>query len=417
LGQIEEKHNLSTEWAVMIIIRWIKYILTGLTVLPFFIAWVINIDSAFTKIGGIDIGMGWPKKNIFLDLLPDALLDLITVDLSSVTTFLIMLTYLFIISGINKLYQVKTGKRSLDKSSIEHFPFWDSYRTTFVQLGLVGTLFAFIIAFGSAKILTASDNHKPVQLEQKWFSDSDSNIRTSSESPNDTIPADITKTPISDTSVNVGKSSTSASIILLDALGTALWSTFSAILLAFILCPIIEMAFRNRIKKISPLIDPDGSNEQIDQDISTVSMSFKELCNSVLEADSAFQQLQQELIRLGGIDKLTRFVAETTNHLSILNTKLHQITDDVGNIQRRLDAFQSGYYRLGEEQENLKRTHQILVEDQKNSNANTSKISEEIMRKVSKIDDRLSALEEIKSKYKKLKKTISVIKEALRSKD
>jgi hypothetical protein len=138
-----------------------------------------------------------------------------TVDLSTVTTLLLAISSICITAGFIRIYLLKKsiipGKEgSLDRTSSEQweklrtssFPFWSAYKHNFIYLGLLGTLFAFIIAFSQAQ--------KEVTL-----------LNTSAQS--DEILKDM---PAGD---NSGPAD-----ILLFALGTALWSSFSAITLSLL---------------------------------------------------------------------------------------------------------------------------------------------------------------------------------------
>jgi hypothetical protein len=80
---------------------------------------------------------------------------------------------------------------SAQRFSSPHFPFPPSYKTYYIQLGLLGTMIGFVIAF--------------------------SDIDLSAERQ---------------------------SLVLVEALGTALWSTLTAILLAYGACPVVEMGYQ-----------------------------------------------------------------------------------------------------------------------------------------------------------------------------
>ena len=89
---------------------------------------------------------------------------LFTVDLSTVTTLLMAVSSISITTGFLRIYQFKRNdpvqeSTSTDRTSHEQFrklntssfPFWPTYRHNFIYLGLLGTLFAFIIAFSQAQ--------------------------------------------------------------------------------------------------------------------------------------------------------------------------------------------------------------------------------------------------------------------------
>lgn len=117
---------------------------------------------------------------------------LIKIDLSTITTFLFLITFLFSIKGLylkitHNLHEVE-----------ENFPFCTNYKNNYIQLGLLGTLWNFIIVFKNS-------------------------------------------------------SSNSASVLLLK-LGNALWSIFTAVVLITIICPSIfeKLIFRDILGIISP---------------------------------------------------------------------------------------------------------------------------------------------------------------------
>lgn len=80
-----------------------------------------------------------------------------------------------------------------------HFPFPDPYKVYFIQMGLLGTIVGFVLAFAE-----------------------------------------------------VDPRAERQSIILLEALGTALWSTLTAIALAYVVCPLIEAVFLRARAALQP---------------------------------------------------------------------------------------------------------------------------------------------------------------------
>ena len=85
-----------------------------------------------------------------------------------------------------------------------HFPFPDPYKVYFIQMGLLGTIIGFVIAFAE-----------------------------------------------------VDPRAERQSIILLEALGTALWSTLTAIVLAYVFCPAIEAVYARARAQLSPAAPRD----------------------------------------------------------------------------------------------------------------------------------------------------------------
>jgi hypothetical protein len=108
-------------------------------------------------------------------------------DLSSISALLVVLTALQMLLGALRLLSGNAGNLAR-----VHFPFHRSYQTYFVQLGLIGTVVGFVLAFSEVGVA-------PEAAEQTQ--------------------------------------------VLLDALGTALWSTLTALVLAYMFGPSVEFVY------------------------------------------------------------------------------------------------------------------------------------------------------------------------------
>lgn len=318
-------------------------------VLPTGIAWIMNLGSTLLRLGGIDLGIQNLKLLLLAYGMSYLILDIVTVDLSTVTTFLLLVTAVLITSGVKKVYRRTGAKSSIEDGDKIHFPFWPTYKTTFVQLGLLGTLFAFIIAFSQAR-----------------------------------TPAAASSVPATDT--------------LMAALGTALWSTFSAILLAFVLCPLVEMPFRKALNRDSD----NGKNDSVDEDVESISNTFNALRERISLTNSAFDNLTGAIKNLGGADELDQFMRTVKKNLSDLDIKLTQLEQGNKNVVRslsdleeRLSNLTQGLAQLGGAQREVEKNHQ-LIENK------LSDLKEGLLRSA----DRLSVLEKRETKYEKLKKHI-----------
>lgn len=327
-------------------------------ILPTSIAWIMNLGSTLLRLGGVDLGTQNLELLLLIHGMPYLVIDIITVDLSTVTTLLPLLTAGFITFGIMKLYGKTSAKLDIKEKDKVHFPFWSTYKTTFVQLGLVGTLFAFIIAFSQAR-----------------------------------TPAEAT--------------SVAATDMLLAALGTALWSTFSAILLAFAICPVIEIPFRKAMNRGSD----NGENNSVDKDIESISNTFNTLREKISLTNSAFDNLAGAIKNLGGADELEKFMRTVKKALSDLDIKLLQLRQDNKNVvtslsdlEKRISNLVQTFARLGDRQRGMEENHQMI----------DSKLAD-LKEELSRSKNRLSELERGKTKYEKLKKHIMRLVDRLES--
>lgn len=172
---------------------------------------------------------------IIREIVGEQFLHVVSVDKSTITTALIAAFFFFIMRGNYRISKGLNPNQPPANTAFlfeDHFPFPMMYKTYFVQLGLWGTVFAFIVAFS-------------------------------------------TKPGASESSVN----------ILYEALGTALWSTFSAITLAFILCPLIEKVFSGAVRLNFP--DMAGHPaEEIAKTVNAVKKLSEEAENAALKLNA-----------------------------------------------------------------------------------------------------------------------------------
>jgi hypothetical protein len=157
---------------------------------------------------------------------------LVKVDLSMVTTMVPFLTFLVpaIRMGVARL----TG-RGID----ENFPFWRGYISLYVQLGLLGTIFGFILAFNDSNI------DRPEQI--------------------------------------------------IAALGTALWSTLSGIVFAYLFCPyLVERLVFTALLRIRPT----GSNGPVQKDVGQAARAMTALAEGAKAAEAALLELKGEISAL-----------------------------------------------------------------------------------------------------------------------
>lgn len=168
------------------------------------------------------------------------------VDLAVVAQALVSFT-----AGCVVLGSWRVIKNSASSGSLETFPFPKRYRTYYIQLGLWGTVVGFVIGF--------------------W---------------------------------NLSGTSEQAPKILLVALSASLWSTLTAITLAYIVCPLTETFFRSYLL---PFRGADAS-------------PLDELANQASAAATALQQLTM------------------TSSTADMNLSLHTVANQLLSVQKELAA-------------------------------------------------------------------------------
>jgi len=166
-----------------------------------------------------------------------------------------------------------------------HFPFPPSYKLYYIQLGLLGTMIGFVIAF--------------------------SDIDLSAERQ---------------------------SVVLVEALGTALWSTLTAILLAYGVCPIVEMVYQ-RLKRPGALVATDTRSalETLRQRTVDAATSLTILTDSAsaLGAELSTRHIENRVGRLE--DTLSR-VADQLAQLAAVTQRLSTTPEDLAHQARTADA-------------------------------------------------------------------------------
>lgn len=161
------------------------------------------------------------------------------VDLSTVTTLVVALTLLAVTRGVWRI-----RKAAGEEPWRPGFPFSHGFRNLLIQLGLLGTIFAFIVAFDDMASSTKS------------------------------TAADA---PIYDPA------------ILIAPLGTALWSTFAGIAVAFLVLPPVEALFK---KVMRPQVtDPR-------EGVEAVSRSIEELEHRARDSAAALERLSGRVVEL-----------------------------------------------------------------------------------------------------------------------
>lgn len=340
-----------------------KIILWGVLWLPLvlgtiagFLGWITNVIFGYPKWNIlrfqplIEWFKGLQDISLFKEL---SSINLVVVDLSTVTTCLIFLTMLLATIGTTRVMIGNNLERG------EHFPFWPKYVILYVQLGLLGTLFGLIIAFRDIS---------PDQTENTQF--------------------------------------------ILMALGTALWSTFSAIFLAYVLCPyFFEKLLFGRILPHEPghLGEAGRTEEPIDK----LSRSFANLNKEVDKTSEDFNQLSKEIDK----HKMARSFSELHQKIETTTKGFTNLSEEINNlesIQEKLDKFFSLSNKISglkNELEQLISQNQTKINDVEQSLKRTTQTVSDL--KERKIDERLSVVEEqltsTKAEIADIKKTKDIM--------
>jgi hypothetical protein len=350
--------------------KWKKIIFWGIMWAPMvlgtigaFFGWITNVIFGYPKWNIlrfqplIEWFEGLQEISLFKEL---SSINLLVVDLSTVTTGLIFLTLLLAAIGTAKVLIGKNPGRG------KHFPFWSKYVILYVQLGLLGTLFGLIIAFR---------NISPDQIENTQS--------------------------------------------ILMALGTALWSTFSAIFLAYVICPYLfeKLLFARLLPREPGPIKREGSTgDPIDE----LSRSFTTLNEEVGKTSKDFSQLSKEIDK----NKLTSSFSELHGKIEATSEGFTNLSKEINNLEsihEKLDKFFSLSYKidgLKNELEQVSRQNKTRFEEVEQC---LRKINQEVSGlKEGKIGERLGTVEiqvknvrEEMNGMKESKKLVQKIKEML----
>jgi len=205
--------------------------------------WGINLIFAVEQIAHVAL----------LGLKPAAVPYLARVDLSTVTPLVLVLTLFAMTRGVWRAGRWAAAGKDLKQLWRPHFPFTPGLRNLLIQLGLLGTIFAFIVAFN-----------------------------------------DLAKT-------SAAKEASYNPAVLIAPLGTALWSTFAGIAFAFLVLPPVEVWFARAMGMKEE--GPDVTAEEVD----AVSLAMEELERKGLRSAKALASLSGEVEALnqslGGVNK------------------------------------------------------------------------------------------------------------------
>ncbi|HEX7181355.1 MAG TPA: MotA/TolQ/ExbB proton channel family protein [Thermoanaerobaculia bacterium] len=192
--------------------------------------WGLNLLYAVETLSGISI----------LRLGEEDVPYMARVDLSTVTTLVVALTLFAVTRGVWSIRNAPGG----EPWKLWHpgFPFSHGFRNLLIQLGLLGTIFAFIVAFDDMARSTKS---------------------TSADAP------------------------TYDPTILIAPLGTALWSTFAGIAVAFLVLPPLEALFKKAMGA--------GKVDDAHQGVEAVGSSIAELERRARDSAAALERLSRQV--------------------------------------------------------------------------------------------------------------------------
>lgn len=241
-------------------------------------------------------------------------LKLLSVDLSTITTVVFLMIFLRL-SWI--FYQL--AKKNFQVIYSVDFPFWSNFKTTFVQLGLLGTIFGFMVAF----------NNENASLKEYNPS------------------------------------------VIFAALGTALYSTFIPIFIGYIIAPIFVLPVFGLLKKhieqnilgiqqdsknsfslfISKLNDTHKAFDLLKQDINSTSSSLKNIQNDLTflpkieKIERSLKSLEAYILEMpANFNSLREFIIIS---IKTLQENINQLdkskSNEISNLEKRIAVFEDYY--------------------------------------------------------------------------
>lgn len=306
---------------------------------------------------------------------------LATVDNSTVTTLIfplvlinIYLNFKSLIKGklktidrypTSKYYQIITTKDSKNPKKLLpiHFPLFHSYRVTFLQLGLIGTLFAMTIAFQeTSKLKTEPQKFDKILYEQPKDSSNTKNdpgiidstknnntknkveivakdTSTFSQSEKDSVIIEDARKTAKEIEERMSRT-TGGSQILLSALGTALWSSLMAIFVAFIVGPfiiekagitIVKRKFLNEVAdaKLPDPIEIGQKFHDLKEKVNLSEQGFSNLINIIGTATPEFEKNNEDEYQN---QKYGQSLIDKFNFLNEGLSKMNENLDNVNNF-------------------------------------------------------------------------------------
>ncbi|NKC17137.1 MAG: hypothetical protein GKR94_34560 [Gammaproteobacteria bacterium] len=220
-------------------------------------------------------------------------------DLSTISPALVAVTAIQLLLGAMRLL----GLGRAELLAGERFPFHRSYKIYYVQLGLIGTVIGFVLAFSAIDL-------------------------------------------------NAGEQADTQ--ILLDALGTALWSTLSALSLAYVFCPAAEQIYQQLAKARAGTparADPAAAVARLTAEVVSAADALHALCASANACASGLE-LHDVNVKLGQLEIRLNHIAESLARVTALTEDMVHGVDQLqaarGHHETRLDAVEAQTRRLDE---------------------------------------------------------------------
>jgi len=263
-------------------------------------AWGMNLVVAFRQISDPAFQAQWASATHSL------LTYVITVDYSTATTLVGVLTAGCFTRGMYRLYQAHTKHAWALVPNQRNMPFWPGYKALYSQLGLLGTLFGFIVAF---KETTGASPEK-----------------------------------------------------ILGALGTALWSSFMAIAFAFLICPPIEKLFQLCLRRGNTNSVPGG---MVRYDMASLTTALAGLYQQITKVTTALERLEH----VGAVENMLREWAALQTDFAVLkgqlNEQQHALAQGLAEQHAGLDALTQKQGELTKQLQQLQRQRRKAGKDQK----------------------------------------------------
>jgi hypothetical protein len=223
------------------------------------------------------------------------------------------------------------------------FPFPRPYRTYYIQHGLLGAVFGFVIGF--------------------W---------------------------------NLDPANGQASAVLLTALGAALWSTLAAIGLAYFLCPIIEWFFQRVLLATSGSVNEEDPLIELDMRANDAASALQKLAEAASASESALavRSLNEAVMSLsrgltlassklqlaeGNIQVLERRLTDATSEITSLRTTQKENVGLIRNLETKSktleDKLQAAEARINNEVEPLRTQVQAMAAEAKDRKKRQDELS------------------------------------------
>ena len=216
------------------------------------------------------------------NLVPDWVLPLMQ-DLSVVSPILVAFTLLCMTYGSFLL--LRAGHRI--KSVGPRFPFPTSYKGYYIQIGLIGTIIGFVIAFS-----------------------------------------------------NINPSLKGQSEVLLDALGTALWSTLTAITLAYVICPLVELLWQWWLR-VRTGYDPNPDTLSALEELRLRTVSATESLDSFARSIGTLSTSMDTLQLQNRLTKLDQRLAEIDLDIAMLKDHAGILAERTQELRGRVETLEN----------------------------------------------------------------------------